>query len=78
MRQALAAQEQRVRMLAEQLNPSADPARMAAGGPRLQIAKTGSDFAGIQKKNQEWLRIYDHMLGELVRLVAHTESFAPA
>jgi hypothetical protein len=75
MRRALASQEQRVRALAEQLNPPSEP---AANGPRLQIAKSSSDLAAIQKKNQEWLRGYDRRLAELVRLVAHTESFSPA
>lgn len=75
MRRALTSQEQRVRTLSEQLNPPSEP---AAGGPRLQIAKSSSDLAAIQRKNQEWLRVYDRMLAELVRLVAHTESFTPA
>ena len=78
MRRALAVQEQRVRALAEQLNPQSDPAQTAAGGSRLQIVKTSSDLAFIQKQNREWLRDYDRKLGELVGLVAHTESFSQA
>jgi Zn-dependent protease with chaperone function len=75
MRRALAAQEQRVRSLSERLNPSPEP---VAGGPRLQISKSSSDLTAIQRKNHEWLAGYDRMLAELVRLVAHTESFTPA
>jgi hypothetical protein len=78
MRRALAAQEQRVRALAEQLNPQSDSAQPAASGSRLQIVKTSSDLAFIQKQNREWLRDYDRKLDELVQLVAHTESFTPA
>ena len=47
MRRALAAQEQRVRVLADRLNPPSEP---APSGPRLQIAKSSADLATIQKR----------------------------
>jgi Zn-dependent protease with chaperone function len=77
MRRALAAAENLVTTLAEKLNPQSQPAQAANVG-RLQIAKTGADFAIVRRQSGDWFRTYDKKVRELVKLVASAENFTHA
>lgn len=78
MRRALAAQQHTVESLSAQLNGQPEPAQTAPASPRLQIAKSASDFASINKQNRDWLQAYDRKLIELARRAAPSESFTHA
>lgn len=78
MRRALAAQQHTVESLSARLNGQPEPAQTAPATPRLQIAKSASDFAAVNKQNRDWMQDYDRKLIELARLAAASESFTHA